>query len=343
MLKRALLLVAVGLMMVALAAVQADSLDGVICGELSEADCQILLTNAEVMDGVYALRFDMSLLMSIRGAGLDEDFEMSGTAGGSFAVDPAAADALAPALEAAEGDAATWLEMLLAAVRGDVSLNLSGSSGEEAIEMELNLLLKDGVIVFGAGAMEDLTGQPMEGVEWFGVDTSGAIGDLLSAGSMGTVMDMDKTSALAMDEAEAGAITVARLPDEIMGGIPVAVFESSIDVKAILQLLTIEAIQAASPDQSADADMALALAQSIDVREMSSRQYIGLDDHYTHRLTMSVDLTVQGGLIGADYGDANLTMNIDINLSEFNRPLNVEIPEDAFVFPLAMWMQMGSQ
>lgn len=345
MLKRALLLVTVGLMLMLFAAVQADSMDDVICGALSEADCQILLTNAEVMDDVYSMSFNMALAMSVDGDGLDDSFSMTGRGSGNLAVDPATADALeAAAAATADSDVASLLERLLAAVTGDVSINMSGASGQEAFEMELHLLLKDGVIVFGAGAMEGLTGQPMEGLEWFGVDTSGAIGDILSEAGMGSALDAASTSPPAMKDAETEATAVTRLPDEVIGGITVAVFESSVDINSILEMLILEDIQAAAgTGEGADADMAIAMVQNIDARKMSSRTYIGLDDHYTYKTDMEMELTMRGESVDMAEGDVNLTMSFSINFSAFNLPVSVEIPEEAFVLPLAMLMQMGSQ
>lgn len=344
MLKRILLLVAVSLMLTPLASAQADAKDGVFCGALSEADCQILLTNAEVMEGVYALRFDMALEMSLQGAGLDEEFDMSGVAGGSFAVDPATADALALAFEAPDGDLAALLEAVLAAIEGDVFLSLGGTAGEEAVEMDLNLVFKDGVILFGAGAMEELTGQPMEGIEWFGVDTSGALGDLLADAGLASLTDLTGMPSPTKDEAEAQATNVTRLADEAVAGVPVAVFESNIDANSLLAALTLEDIQAeVGSDQEVNAEEALAVARSMDVRSLASRHYIGIADHFSYRMEMVIDLALDGESVGAGYGDINLIMNIDIYLSEFNQPVNVEIPEEAFVLPLAMMLQMGSQ
>ena len=346
MLKRLTILITLTLLMLSVATIQADSIDGdVFCGDLSDADCQILLTNAEVMDGVYSLQFSMALAMKMGGDGLDDSIEMTGTGGGSLAVDPATADALeAAAAETAESDMAALLEMLLSAVTGDLSFRFDGLSGDEAIEMELNLLLKDGVIVIGAGAMEEMTGEEMTGLEWFGIDTSGAIGVLLDEAGMGTAQDMGMSSQSSMEAVEDDATVIVRLPDQIIAGSALAVFESSVDVNSIMQLLSLEDIQAAAGSgDGADADMARAMIQGMDVRELSSRHYVGLDDHYTRRMEMAMDLTLSGELVGLEDGNISLIMNIGIDMTAFNQPVSVEIPEDAVVIPLAMMMQMGSQ
>lgn len=346
MLKRLTILAALALLLLSVAAVQADSMDDdVFCGDLSDADCQILLDNAEVMDGVYSLQFNMALAMEMGGDGLDDSIEMTGTGGGSLAVDPATADPLTAAEAAAtESDMAVLIDMLLAAVKGDLSFSFDILSEGEATEMELNLLLKDGVIVIGAGAMEELTGEEMTGLEWFGLDTSGAIGELLEEAGMGTAMDLGMTSPSATEAVEADATLILRLPDEVIAGSPVAVFESSVDINEVLQSLTLEDIQAAAESgDGTDADMAMTMIQSMDARELSSRQYIGLDDHYTRRLEMDMDLTMGGGLVGMGEGDITMVMSIAVNLSAFNQSFDVVIPEDAVVIPLAMMMQMGSQ
>ena len=184
----------------------------------------------------------------------------------------------------------------------------------------------------------------MTGLEWFGIDTSGAIGVLLDEAGMGTAQDMGMSSQSSMEAVEDDATVIVRLPDQIIAGSALAVFESSVDVNSIMQLLSLEDIQAAAGSgDGADADMARAMIQGMDVRELSSRHYVGLDDHYTRRMEMAMDLTLSGELVGLEDGNISLIMNIGIDMTAFNQPVSVEIPEDAVVIPLAMMMQMGSQ
>ncbi|MCY3978640.1 MAG: hypothetical protein OXG23_11130 [Chloroflexi bacterium] len=345
MLTRVTILIALALLLAPGAAAHAGDMDGVNCGDLPESDCQILLDNAAIMDEVFSAAFDMTMEMGVSGDSNAGDMQLSVIGDGRLAADPALATELMALDAATEADSMFALvEELFAAIQGEVVLNMTGASADEPLDMTLNLLIKDGVIVLNAGAMETVTGESMNGMEWFGFDTSGALGGLLGEAGMGSIADMSGMSSPAMEEAEAQATTIARLPDEQVAGIPVAVFESSIDLNPILSSLTLEDIQAeAGADQAADAEMALALTQRIEAREMSSRHYIGIDDRFTHRMDLVMDLTIGSEFAGLGEGELHLTANIDIYLSAFNQPVAVEIPEEAMVIPLAMMMQMGSQ
>ena len=62
MLKGYAILLALALALMPLVGVQADSMDGeVFCGDLLEADCQILLDNADVMDSLNSLAFFVNM------------------------------------------------------------------------------------------------------------------------------------------------------------------------------------------------------------------------------------------------------------------------------------------
>ena len=175
----------------------------------------------------------------------------------------------------------------------------------------------------------------MTGMEWLGVDVTGAIGDLLTESGM--MPDMDAND---LEEVEASATSVTRLPDSEINGVAVAVFETSVDVNSILSLISIEDMIAAS-DSNEDPEKTMEMVQAIDVRDLSSRQYIGLDDRYTYRLEVSVDLTAPAESGDQDGGEKTIVMDLDVGLSGFNDPVEVEIPEDAMVFPLAMMLQMN--
>lgn len=322
MLKRFTIFIALVLMLAPVIAVQAQSMDeAVFCGDLQELDCQILLDNAAVMDQVFAAAFDMTMELGTSG---EDSMNLSGAGSGALAVDPALVDNLMSAEAGADGLGAV-IEQLLTAMTGEISLSLNGASADEPFDMTLNLLMENGAIVFNAGAMAELTGESMEGLEWFGVDVSGALDEILVEAGIGTEMKADQASAMA----EAGAIgmAVTRLPDAVLGGIPVAVFETGIDSSALAAML------AAEPDYA---------AESI-TGAIVSRQYVGLSDHFTYRMEIAGELTLPESEDGEDSGHGNLVMDIGIDLAAFNQPVSVEIPADAMIFPLAMMMQMGSQ
>ena len=122
MLRKIAMLIALVVLLVAVAGVQADAIeDRVDCRELAEADCQILRDNVEVMDGVSALRFDMLMDLGVDLGGILELLQVSGLGGGKLAVDQEVADAV----NAAEGEDA-WIAMAATAMSGEVMLHFTG-------------------------------------------------------------------------------------------------------------------------------------------------------------------------------------------------------------------------
>ena len=110
-------------------------------------------------------------------------------------------------------DTTALMETLLSAVTGEIWLDLSGVADEEEFALELQLRIKEGVVLIGAGALEDVTGQAMSGMEWFGVDMTDGLEDILSEAGLGGEMEWASTSTAEMEAAEAAATTITRLPD----------------------------------------------------------------------------------------------------------------------------------
>ena len=327
MLKRVRLLIALTLLLLPIAGAQADSMDGdVFCGDLQASDCQILLDNAAVMDEIFSAAFSMSMDMQASGDAPEDNMRLSGAGSGSLAVDPTLlADILAAQAEPDGDSIGALIELALTAMSGEFMLDLNIDSSAEPLAMTLSLRLKDGVIAFNAGAMEEFTGESMEGFEWFGVDVSGALDDVLMQAGMDSLPGVADPSA--MEKEVAHALAVTRLADDVVAGIPVAVFETRIDAGSVASLYMGEALEAAGSEQG----------------ELISRHYIGLADHFTRRMTIAGDMALPKSEAGEIAGNVNLAMNIGIDMSAFNQPVSVEIPEDAMVFPLAMMMQMGER
>ena len=337
MLKRIVILVVLLTLLIPFASAQTDSVEAAhICGDLADADCQILLDNATMMDALNSFAFTVTMALDVDGDAIEEHMQLAGQGGGALSLDDDALQAVAETGNQITADeAGALLELLITSLTGDVWLDLSGTSADEDFTMELSLRLKEGVVLLNAGAMEELSGQPMTGMEWLGVDVTGAIGDLLTESGM--MPDMDAND---LEEVEASDTSVTRLPDSEINGVAVAVFETSVDVNSILSLISIEDMIAAS-DSNEDPEKTMEMVQAIDVRDLSSRQYIGLDDRYTYRLVVSVDLTAPAESGDQDGGEKTIVMDLDVGFSGFNDPVEVEIPEDAMVFPLAMMLQMN--
>ncbi len=338
MLRTTLLLFAIGLLLVPGAgALAGESESGVYCGDLSAADCQILHDRQAAMDEVYGLSFGMRMDMTMTALSPGDVLQLNATGAGKVALSPEAASAL---LAADPADMSAQLAPLLTGFQGDISFSLTGESTGEALDMQLDLRMKDGVVLLGAAAMEALAGEAMTGLAWFGFDTGGAVDQVLELAGLDSALANDYETA-AMEEAEASAKSIARLPDSQLNGAAVAVFETRLDVNQILSLMTLDSLLAmANPSQVDDAAAALSLAQSLEAREMSSREYIGLADSRTHRIELVMDMTIAGDFVDQPGMDTDLSLRMEMDLADFNQAFEVEIPEDAMVFPLAMMLQM---
>ncbi len=335
------MLIALVLLLVAVAGVQADAIeDRVDCRELAEADCQILRDNVEVMDGVSALHFDMLLDLGVDLGGFMDLLLVSGAGGGKLIVDQAAADAAHAA--GGEDGGGAWIAVLATAISGEVSLHLTGEAAEEEIDTQFIVLMENGVFVLNEGAMVTLGGRMIPGVEWLGYDARGAVDELMAEVGDGDSAEEDSARSPEMEEANANAMSLTRLPDAEVMGIPVAVLETNADINSIVSLMTLDDVLAeAEPDEVQYADLMLALMQQLDVRDLSYRQYIGLDDHYTHRIDFTMGVTIGGEALGMEGMDFNITMSVDIDLSRFNESFDVKLPDDVMLIPLEMLLGMG--
>ena len=113
--------------------------------------------------------------------------------------------------------------------------------------------------------------------------------------------------------------SIVRLADDEVNGIPVAVFESEFDAGELMALFDLEATDG--------------IVTSTAAMTGSMRQYIGLSDFHVYRAELAVTAA-------DDAEGSTIDIALDIRLSDFNAPLTVELPADAFIFPLEFLMQM---
>lgn len=333
--------------------VHADNENDVICGDLPESDCQILKDNFTAMESVEAFSFSISMTMDMpEGDGIDDKtaMNMSLDAQGSLAVDPANLAKIVELEDQIEQspsvllsqDTATVVDSFIAGLTGDITLDLYMVTEGETTDVAMHLLMRDGIFVLDAGALEDLMGQPMEGVDWLGLDANGIMTLLASDPSMtealGLMDDMttDSSDLKAIGEA---ATSVTRLADSEINGVAVAVFESSVDLGVLTDVVMELYDSQGSMDPAEIAQARETLAET----ELTMWQYIGLSDHYTYRTAVSMEM---GDSDVENDGQSQVVMDMSLSMtldqSNFNEPVIVEIPEDAFVMPLAMLMQMGN-
>lgn len=143
-------------------------------------------------------------------------------------------------------------------------------------------------------------------------------------------------------------ITVTRLDDAELNGQTMAVFETTLDVRdlllspafseAIFGLL--EDAQALDPEASeelgvapAEVQLILTLVGSMFTNaEVTSVQWVGVDDLYTYHteasMNFEIDLSLLTGSDPTAPQSIALTGNLRVDLSNFNEPVEVTVPDD---------------
>jgi len=315
---------------------QADAVDEVFCGDLSQSDCQILWDNAAVMDSLNSFTVSMSMNLEVDS---EEPMRLAAQADGQFELDDESLQYInEKAANMPEADWGELAEIFLTSAKANLRIDMTDSSGAEEAKSEVTLLLKDGILMLSAEALSALTGEDMTGMEGFGLDLNDAIGELLS--EAGVMPEADSPAMQEMEAVADSAMTIVRLPDSDLNGAAVAVFKTDFDLNAFMSLISVEQLVAASNDMH-DPQMAQELMDSIQVGELSVTQYIGLGDSYTYGTDIAVDLSMsymKDGQLQA----SSIVLDMAALLSNFGEPVDVPIPEDAFVFPLAMLLQMGA-
>lgn len=336
MLRRYLIIVALIALVFPFAFARADTMDDVFCGDLSQADCQILLENAAVMDDLNSFAVQVGMAFA---ADSDEPMVLSMQAYGQFELDDESLQAINDkAVNVTELDWGALAELFLTSVKADVWVELTDNSGAEEVKSEIELLLKDGILLMSADALTALTGEDMSGMAGFGIDLNDAIGELLT--ESGAMPEADTDEMQEMEAVAETAMSIARLPDSEVSGVAVAVFRTDLDLNAFLSLVSAEQLVDASEDMD-DPQAVRELMDAIEIGEFSVTQYIGLDDSYTYGMDVSMVMAMAFQENGQEL-TSSISFALAAELSNFGEPVEVEISEDAFVFPLAMLLQMGN-
>ena len=346
------LLAATCLLLMTVAGVGAQSNDQGIdfCAIASEADCQILEKNEELM---WELN---SSVIAFTATGATTESNGDGSAQTGY-VELDGYLRLSLDAEAmndwTEMDAGTSLEeralildRALVSMTGELSFNMESTSREGVEELSINLLAHDGVFVVDGETFESLAGESMGGVEWLGISLKGAMETLMEIPDFASTVEITNTPGIDDLEGLEEALTITRRPDSEVNGVNVAVFNYDVDFPILL-----EKVGEASMMGEMSTSDAVMLAASIRMlsdmmadSQLTIQLHVGLEDFYTHRIVMTLDMKVDGDDSGfGDIGEVQVEFAMSADVSEHGVPVTVEIPEDAFVFPLAMLMQMGNQ
>ena len=324
---------------------QADTHGIDYCAILPQADCQILLNSEAVMEDVHALAFELSMELDVPAEGTDEATTVTINGGGSISVDP---DTLRDARDLAKepeempeemmGELPAMLDSFIAGIEGEISLNLKTITDDETVEAPINLVMKDGVFALDIASLGELSGETMEGMEWLGIDLDGAIENLMANPETASQIDLASISRMmGADKSDlTETMTITRLPDSEVNGVSVAVFETLIDYAAMLATAdeteaTLAEMYTAMGMEQAQIDELMAMLKGMNI---AMRTYIGVADVYVHRIEVSL-------LSEMALEKTMMSVEIAIDLSDFNQPVDVEIPVEALVLPFFMLMGMG--
>lgn len=313
------------------------------CAILAEPDCQILANSDAAMAEVNSVAFDVSLSLHLLSDMEEESADIQVTGSGKAAVDLSGLRALNDLSDSeAAMDMAQTMAMLadlLGSAEAEVSLQLTIASADETFDLPLNLVVKNGILAIDLASLSEASGEAVGGMEDFGGWLGVSLADIIDA-MMKDADDasMTESEMMEMDESRlAESITITRLPDEELNGAATAVFDIEIAAGAWPDIAYMATADMAPEAEQAEMD---AMMESFGDAAMLIRQYIGLEDLYVHRLDVSMD--VQAPTEGP-VPISLMSLTLSIGLSDFNVPVEIELPEDTFVLPLAMLEQMGGQ
>ncbi len=325
---------------------QSDDLGIDYCALLAEPDCLILEANEEAMRNVssYAVAFALTGEINntnMTGGSQQKAFVVSGETQLAFDAE-AAAGGPAISADATQEERAALFERILTSITGALSMTITATSSEGTSEITINALMDNGVYLVDSATLESLTDEPMEGVEWLGVDITGALETLMAMPDIASSVDIISMPGIADLEGLEQVLTVTRLPDSEVNGVDVAVFDYEFDLPALLELPGLN--ERAMQLSEADAPLKAGMLDIVENMRVSARTSVGLADFYTYHTLINFSIELDGESMGnADGSLVSAQFNIEADMSEHGQPVSVEIPEDAFILPLSLLLEMGSQ
>ncbi len=314
-----------------------DMMDFAYCGDLPEADCDLLKAAQEASSTLTSGTTQMEMNLSVSNipdAPFDElAFTLAGD--GTFAIDPDLMETMTAlqANPAQFADPMASMEMmgdLLGGFAGDLNLTLtippalaamaSGATDQSIPEeLSVSLRLVDG---FGYVNLDSVAAAlpPDAGIPagWLGIDLVAAM-DLVM-GQMGALGDMDMMDTEAMEsymsafqdpDVFAEFLAVERLDDVDVMGQAAAVFRMTFDYGAFFRSELFTSMMQAQMDMMAsmgggdisseemDEVMAM-LAPMFDNINLVILETIGLDDNYVHIVDVNLDWDMADFMMAID-------------------------------------------
>ncbi|MCY4019418.1 MAG: hypothetical protein OXG39_08420 [Chloroflexi bacterium] len=342
---KAALVFALLLFPLASAGAQTDDDSAVYCSTLSPEDCEILALNEAWGKQNASVAFEMTAnaYISVSFEGMpSEETNAVVTGTGKLATDKEAFYDWSDVDNDVSVEALVdILERVFKGIEGEVSLSITSTAHDETTNLTLNLRMRDGIYLLDAATLEGLTGESMGGMGWLGFDVSGLVSALAAEEDFSSAIGL----ATVTNEPELDAYTsIVRLPDSEVDGVRVAVFEFDSDVAAAAADFEMrDMMYMAGSDTPLDEASVESMMSMLKSMRMSGLELIGLEDYRTYRMTFDFEMTFDGATMGdPDIDSMSLLLSVAVDLRDHNLAVDVEIPEDAFVMPLAMLMQMGN-
>lgn len=359
--RKLLVLFAVLMLIVPFASVNAQTVNEGIdyCSIMdSDEDCQILVNNTEAMKDISSFAFDMAMTYDISmegeaAQGMD-NMNFGITGGGMLAIDTEAfatiQDLAMTDMEAYMAQMPTLLDQMFSGIEGEayilVSLPEMLAPMVGTNEIPLNVLAKDGTFAIDVLSLEEALGEDPSGLEWAGINLNGAFETMMEDFDMSSFYtDEQMESMMQFDtEALAEAMTITRLDDSDVNGVSVAVFELMIDYGVMLDSMglgdMLSDIYTDSGMSPAEIEGVMSMLEDINI---VVNQYVGLEDFYTHRVEVTMDFAIDGEMMGEDAMDSmGFGFDMWFEMSEFNTPVDIQLPEDAMIMPFEMLMGGGA-
>ncbi len=326
--KTALFAALVLLMVLPFSGVSAQMDDITFCGDLSEADCELVTQSQEAMMGLESFAFSFDADFSISGLEMApgmEELSIGLVGEGAFAADLAMLGDMA---DMSTQDAMAMMEdmeglgelfaTVLRSVSGEITLEIILSDellaliGEEIPELVFDLVMLDGVAYLDVGPLMSM-GAPEPMSMWMGIDVAalyegmfdemgGEMDDAMSEFDMSALFEGDLFATFADPEFIGEFVSIARLDDVDVMGQSAAVFETNLDYGA---LFASEALQ----EWFADYMNTVMEMTGEDMEDMPPgfmdmmlnvvgtmfadstfrvQEWIGLDDHFVHHGEMEI-------------------------------------------------------
>lgn len=347
------LLLATSLLLIACAGISAQSnYEGIdYCAILSESDCLILEANEEAMLHVYSFAVTFAVtgetnIAKEAGGSEQETFDIRGSAQMAFDAE-AFADWSAINLDTPQAERVDIFDRVFTSIVGALSMTVVETSSERTAEVSIKALMDSGVYLVDADTLESLTGEPMDGVEWLGVDITGAMETIMAMPDIASSIDITPMPNAADMEGMENVMTITRLPDSEVNGVEVAVFDYQFDVPAFFELPSVKEMMMQLSEEEDALTFALlnmVMSNIFENTQVSGQSSVGLEDFYTHHFIVNFAIELDGESMGnANAGVVSAQFKIEADMSEHGQPVSVEIPEDAFILPLSLFLQMGSQ